>query len=268
MKRLVGFVVLLVVITAGGLAVFAATQRLSPASAVERASELHAENGSLEDHLDRYERAMRTIGTPFRAIDSLAGLLERAQDARGFTVDVAGAQIQPWRTIEDHTPGAELLNVALDSAADVIRLGTAVDAECAALEEAAAAYSEAWEAAQSAPSDDAIRALSEAADVLAVEIATLRERIAPVSDALEMTVTQIDEAAAWLDGVTPDGAREGLVITGIKAAVRALRVAAGEPYDAVGGLTSAMEADVATLEQVAALDDVLRSTFWAEVLPL
>lgn len=267
MKRLLGFVVLLVVTGAGGLFAYGLTQHISAARAVDRAADLHAQNEGLEEHLGRYERAMRTIGTPFRAIDSLTGVVERVQDARRFTVDVAGAQIQPWRAIEEHTPGAELLNVALDSAADVVRLGTAVDAECAVLEEAAAAYSAAWASAQLERTDESVIALSEAAETLAAEIGTLRGRISPVSDALGMAVGQIDEAAEWLDGVTPDGAREGLVIMGIKAAVGVLRATVSEPHDAVDGLTGAMDADIATLEAVAELDDQLRSRFWDHLRP-
>lgn len=267
MKRLFGIVFLLVVITLGAVVGYGFTQRVSASSAVDRVAELHAENGAIEEHLSRYERAMRTVGAPFRAIDSLSGLLERVEDARGFTVDVAGAQIQPWRAVEEHTPGAELLEIALDSAGDVVRLGTAVDAECASLEEAAANYASAWEAAQAERTDDAVIALAAAAETLATEIAALRERVSAASDALAMAVGEIDEAAEWLEGVTPDGAREGLVLAGLKTAVGALRAAASEPYDAVGGLTGAMDDDIATLQEVAAMDDQLRSVFFDALTP-
>jgi hypothetical protein len=267
MNRILGLVLLTVLITLGSLGGYGFTQRVSASSAVDLVAELHAENEGIEEHLDRYQRAMRTVGAPFRAIDSLSGLLERVEQARGFTVEVGGAQIQPWRSVEAHTPGAEILDVALSSAGDVVRLGSVVDSECAALEEAAATYAGAWETAQAERTDESVIALSAAAETLSVEIASLRDRVSPASDALGAAVGEIDEAREWLDGITPDGARESLVLAGIKAAVGVLRAAASEPYDAVDGLTGAMEADIATLQAVAAMDDQLRSVFWASLTP-
>ncbi len=267
MKKLIGFLFLLASAAIVGVLGYAFIQKLSPADAVAQVEALHESNPDLEDHLGRYEAAMRTIGTPFRAIGSLSGLLERVEDAREFSVDVAGAQIRPWQSIQNHTPGAELVQVALDSAGDVVRLGTAMDSECEALESAAAAYSVAWEAARADATAENVIALSAAAESLAEQIQGLRGKLDPATSALNEAVSQLDGVTEWLNEVTPDGAREGLVITGMKAAVGALRVAAREPHEAVAGFADSMDEDVATLLEVAALDDELRSVFFAGLLP-
>lgn len=267
MKKLIGLLFLLAITAVAGVFAYAVTQKLSAGDAVTRAQMLHDENPDLEDHLVTYETAMRTIGTPFRAIDSLSGLLDRVEQAREFSVDVAGSQIRPWQSIQQHTPGADLVQVALDSAGDVVRLGSAVDAECEALESAAADYIAAWEAAQTASTDESVIALSSAAETLATEIQSLRSKLDPAASALDEAVSQLDGVTEWLNEITPDGAREGLVITGMKVAVGALRGATSEPHDAVAGIAESMDEDVATLLAVASLDDDLRSTFFEGLMP-
>jgi cell division protein FtsB len=266
MKKLIGFLLLLSTTAVAGVSGYVFTQRLSPEDAVARVQALHAENPDLEDHIGRYESAMRAIGTPFRAIGSLSGLLERVEQAREFSVVVAGTQIRPWQSIQQHTPGAGLVQIALDSAGAAVRLGSSVDSECEALESAAVAYTAAWGSANEAASAENVIALSAAAEALAAEIHSLRDQLDPATEALAEAVTQLDEVKEWLNDVTPDGARESLVIAGMRAAVGALSAAAGEPYEAVAGFAHSMDEDAAILLEVAALDDELRSVFFDEFL--
>ena len=162
------------------------------------------------------------------------------------------------------------MGVALNSAGEAVRLlhlGSAVDAECASLEESAANYAATWETAQAEMSDDSVVLLSAAAESLSIELSAFRDRISRASDALSIVMGQMDAASEWLDDVTAEGAREGLALAGLKTAVAALRVATSEPYDALGELTGAMEADIESLNEVAAVDDQLRSVFWASFVP-
>ena len=103
MKRLVGTVILLVLLTLGAVAGYVLTQRLSAPSAVARVAEIHGANESLEEHLVRYEGAMRLVGAPFRAIDSLGGLLDRVENR--LRDEVGRTQVGSSRTVESYTPG-------------------------------------------------------------------------------------------------------------------------------------------------------------------